>query len=348
MYQGKYTLIGQELSMFTRKLEAQLCYQSIPYDWEIKSQDKSAEINARVGTHFIPILKTPDGWMLKDTISIGPFLNDRFEQCPVIPDGPAQRGACFILEDFFNHWYPRHALHSRWCYPKNVEVTGRRFGANALLGKHIDAELDDDEKARIENFGKVIHDSFGAAACEVQGAGPEKSKTIKAEFARLLDLLIAHFRSSKFLLGDRACLADFALAGPFVGHFLLDPEPRSWLGNHVKSMEDYVGRIFTGATSSARWESNDQLPQTLLPIFDYAVKNYHRFASESILAAGKGEKFFELDLGDGPFTARSMRRLEKVRMHVQDELIRAGSDKSSLANHEVMSFYLGASTLNKV
>ena len=87
-------LVPEELSMFTRKLEAQLCYQSIPYEWEIKSQDKSAAINARVGTHFIPILKTPDGWMLNDTISIGPFLNDRFKQCPVIPDNPAQRGAC--------------------------------------------------------------------------------------------------------------------------------------------------------------------------------------------------------------------------------------------------------------
>ena len=106
MYKGVYTLIGQELSMFTRKLEAQLRYQHIPYQWEIKSQEKSAAVNARVGTHFIPILKTPDGWMLNDTISIGPFLHDRFNNCPVIPSTSAQRGACFVLEDFFNHWYP--------------------------------------------------------------------------------------------------------------------------------------------------------------------------------------------------------------------------------------------------
>ena len=146
MYKGVYTLIGQELSMFTRKLEAQLRYQHIPYQWEIKNQENTESINSRVGTHFIPILKTPDGWMLNDTISIGPFLHDRFNNCPVIPSASAQRGACFVLEDFFNHWYPRHALHSRWCYPENVVITGQRFGNNVLLGKHIDAELSDEEK----------------------------------------------------------------------------------------------------------------------------------------------------------------------------------------------------------
>ena len=30
MYRGTYALIGSELSMFTRKLEAQLRYQNIP------------------------------------------------------------------------------------------------------------------------------------------------------------------------------------------------------------------------------------------------------------------------------------------------------------------------------
>ena len=346
MYKGVYTLIGQELSMFTRKLEAQLRYQHIPYQWEIKSQEKSAAVNARVGTHFIPILKTPDGWMLNDTISIGPFLHDRFNNCPVIPSTSAQRGACFVLEDFFNHWYPRHALHSRWCYPENVVITGQRFGNNVLLGKHIDAELSDKEKLQIKDFGEVMHSSFGAAACEVQGAGPEKSDAIKADFARLLNLLVDHLTNNKFLLGDRACLADFALVGPFAAHFLLDPEPRSWLGQHLQSMENYVDRVWSGAKSGAHWKSNDQLPEGLLPIFEYAINHYQRFAAESIRAAGKGEKFFELDLGDGPFTARSMKRLEKARIHVQDELLRAGSNKSSLCNCGVMSYYLAASTLN--
>ena len=78
MYKGTYTLIGQELSMFTRKLEAQLRYQGIPYVWQYKTMASASEIEARAGTRFIPLLDTPDGWLLNDTISIGPMLHDRF------------------------------------------------------------------------------------------------------------------------------------------------------------------------------------------------------------------------------------------------------------------------------
>ena len=91
---------------------------------------------------------------------------------------------------FFNHWYPRHALHSRWCYPDNVTVIGRRFGANVLLGKHIDAELTREEESEIADFGEIMLHEFGAKACEVQGAGPDQSAAIKADFADLLELLV--------------------------------------------------------------------------------------------------------------------------------------------------------------
>ena len=57
MYSGTYTLIGQELSMFTRKLEAQLRYQHIPYQWEIKIQENTESINCACGHSFYPNIK---------------------------------------------------------------------------------------------------------------------------------------------------------------------------------------------------------------------------------------------------------------------------------------------------
>ncbi len=340
MYEGMYELIGQECSMFTRKLEAQLCYQKIPYRWLIKSRENTDEIEARAGTRFIPALKTPDGWVVTDTIALGPFLHYRFNDVPVVPSDPAQRGACFVLEDFFNHWYPRHALHSRWCYPENVVKTGVRFGTNILLGKHIDVELTDEEFDLVKDFGEVILNSFGLAACEVQGAGTDKKSAIQKDFGRMLSLLSSHLSQNKFLLGDSACLADFALAGPFKAHFLLDPEPRGWFGTNLSVMEDYIDRIWAGADITHEWQSNDGFPESLLPLFDYAQNHYQAFARSSIEAAAKGEKFFELDLGDGPFVARSMKRLEKARLHVADELKRSGSINSSLSGTKVMDFYL--------
>ena len=60
MYRGTYTLIGSELSMFTRKLEAQLRYQGVPYRWRFKTLERTAAIEQRARTRFIPLLETPE------------------------------------------------------------------------------------------------------------------------------------------------------------------------------------------------------------------------------------------------------------------------------------------------
>jgi glutathione S-transferase len=340
MYRGTYTLVGQELSMFTRKLEAQLRYQAIPYQWRYKTLEQAQAIEARAGTRFVPLLETPDGWVLNDTIAIGPMLHERFSETPVIPAAPAQRGACFVLEDFFNHWFPRHALHTRWCYPHNVAAAGRNFGINLLLGKSIDSVLSEAEEQQVAGTGQMMLDAFGAMACEVQGAGPGQKAAVQADFHRIMDMLGDHFEEHNFLLGERACLADFALLGPSLAHFLLDPEPRSWLGKRVPMLEAYVERVWAGSGSDSKWLAQDEIPESLNPLFEHVRKTYQRFAASSIEAADRGEKFFTLDLGDGPFTARSMKRLNKVRQHVGDELQRCNAQDSALQSRGVMDFYL--------
>jgi glutathione S-transferase len=340
MYKGIYTLIGQELSMFSRKLEAQLRYQGIAYQWQYKTAASSQEIDTRAGTRFVPLLNTPDGWLISDTISIGPFLNERFYYQPVIPETPNQRSACFVLEDFFNHWLPRHALHSRWCYPDNVTVAGTNFGINLLLDKSINSSTTDAEKQQISGVGKMLYDSFGAAACVVQGAGVDQKDAMKKDFGVLMDLLADHLAQYTFLLGGRACLADFALAGALKGHFLLDPEPRSWLSSHLPLFENYLANLWQEAAKDAIWLSGDEIPLTLEPLMDYMQRTYQKFATFSIAAAKANEKFFDLDVGYGVFTARSMKRLEKARLHVQDELRRCHGNSLPINKQGVLDFYL--------
>ena len=60
MYRGEYALIGNELSLFTRKLEAQLRFQQIPWQWQFKTLEQAPALEARAGTHFIPLLRTPE------------------------------------------------------------------------------------------------------------------------------------------------------------------------------------------------------------------------------------------------------------------------------------------------
>ena len=101
-----------------------------------------------------------------------------------------------------------------------------------------------------------------------------------------------------------------------------------------------MARVWAGAQVDMKWTENDELPDTLWPIFDYIVSRYHVFAEASITAAGQGQKFFELDLGHGPFVARSMKRLEKARLHVQDEILRSDCMDTVMAGSDIMTFYL--------
>ena len=91
MYQGDYQLIGSEMSFFTRKLEAQLRCQQIPWRYLLKTEQRKAELEAKAGTHFIPLLMTPEKWLIHDTIAIGPMLNERFSERAVIPETPEPR-----------------------------------------------------------------------------------------------------------------------------------------------------------------------------------------------------------------------------------------------------------------
>jgi glutathione S-transferase len=343
MYPGDYTLIGSEMSLFTRKLEAQLRFQRIPWHWQFKTRERTAELEARAGTHFIPLLATPEKWLIHDTIAIGPLLNDRFHERPVIPSTPLQRACCFILEDAFNHWLGKTCIHSRWCYPDNVAWAGPRFAANAVLDRSIELPFSEAELEQFADFGPMMYQSFGRTVCEVNGVGPDQAEAMQGDFARMLDALATHFADNDFLLGPRPCLADFALAGASKAHYLNDPTPLNWLGRHERMLADYTQAFFDGTQDNeSSWPAGDALPETLLLVIDYLQGSYYRFAAANIRAGLAGEKYFEYDYGFGPTRARTQKRLNLARLHVQNELRRLGHGEMEalFAGRGIMEYYL--------
>ena len=326
MYRGDYGLVGGEMSLFTRKLEAQLRFQNIPWYWQFKTQERSADIEARTGTHFIPALITPEKWMIHDTIALGPLLNDRFPGRAVIPSSPLQRACCFILEDVFNHWLGRVCVHTRWCYPDNVSWVGLRIGANIVLDRSIEEPLSEEELAQLAPIGDMMYEGFGKNVCEVNGVGPEQGEAVRGDYTNMLRALAAHFSQNDFLLGPRPCLADFALAGACKAHFITDPVPRSWLGEYSDMLINYTDRLFGDHDfSDSSWLPHDQVPESLPALLDYLQGTYFQFASANISAGLAGEKYYEYDYGFGTTRARTARRLNLARLHVQDELLQLGA-----------------------
>ncbi|NQX87426.1 MAG: glutathione S-transferase domain-containing protein [Halioglobus sp.] len=338
MYRGDYGLVGNELSLFTRKLESQLRFQQIPWYWHYKTEARKVDIEARVGSHFIPALITPEKWMIHDTIAIGPMLHDRFTDVPVIPPSPLQRACCFVLEDVFNHWLGRIAVHTRWCYPDNVAWVGPRFGANGILNRSIEEPFSEQELSKLAAIGDSMCESFGKPVCEYNGVGPDQQEAVRGDYTTLLRILAQHFADHDFLLGPRPCLADFALGGACKAHFVTDPVPREWSGDYSNMLCDYTDRLFgEHGFSDKDWLAHDALPATLDRIIDYSCSTYFPFARANIAAGLAGEKHYEYDYGYGPTRARTQRRLNKARLHVQDELLKIGA-----AGHPAIKAVLGS------
>ena len=93
------------------------------------------------------------------------------------------------------------------------------------------------------------------------------------------------------------------------------------------------------------WASDDEVPETLGVILDYLQGTYFQFAPANIAAGLAGEKYDEYDYGYGPTRARTQKRLNVARLHLQNELLRADSAenasvKALFAGRGILEHYL--------
>ncbi len=105
-----YTIFGSPISLFTRKLEAAMQFYNAPYSIEKKRDDNRETIEKRAGTHQIPVLKTPENWMLADTTPVLMLLDSRFIQQRLFPTGPLGV-LVHIVEEVLDEWVARVMVH---------------------------------------------------------------------------------------------------------------------------------------------------------------------------------------------------------------------------------------------
>jgi hypothetical protein len=109
---------------------------------------------------------------------------------------------------------------------------------------------------------------------------------------------------------------------------------------------DYTGRLFGDRGFAIHdWLPDDKVPDSLCGVLDYAQRTYFQFASANIAAGLAGEKYYEYDYGFGSTRARTQRRLNLARLHVQDELLQLGAAsqkeiKTLFAGRGILEHYL--------
>ena len=204
---SEYTIYGGELSLFTRKLEAAMIFYGADYELVAKTSDNSELIETRAASHQVPVLQTPENWMLADTTPIMCMLDARFAGREMFPSGP-EGLLVHMLEEYFDEWVARTMVHYRWHYPESAEFASLRMAnGNSAVAERVR--------------------DWGPRACRATGTESQVQRdAAEAEYLRIMEQAEAQLKLTPFLLGGRPTALDCIVLGGLRAHTNMDPDPK--------------------------------------------------------------------------------------------------------------------------
>ena len=227
-----YIIYGGELSYFTRKLEAAMKFYGADFKIKGKTPELREEIERRSGTHQVPVLHTPENWMIADTTPLMMMLDGRFPSRRLFPPGPLGV-LVHVLEEYFDEWIARTMVHYRWHYEDSARFASLRMsGGNETAAARV---LD-----------------WGPRACRATGTESEiQQRAAEAEYERILQAAEAQLKQSPYLLGERPTAVDCIVLGGLRAHTNMDPDPK-------KVTARYPTVVAWCETEADKWEGGGE------------------------------------------------------------------------------------------
>ena len=202
-----YVIYGGELSLFTRKLEAAMRFYGADFVSEAKTPDNAQRVEVRSGTHQVPVLLTPENWMIGDTTPLLRMLDGRFPHRAMFP-ADEMGVLVHVLEEHFDEWIARVMVHYRWHYADSA-----KFAAERMANGNPDI------------VERML--SWGPRACRATGTdSAHQREAAEAEYVRILHAAESQLSNTAFLLGDRPTAVDCIVLGGLRAHTNMDPDPK--------------------------------------------------------------------------------------------------------------------------
>lgn len=230
-----YVIHGAPFSLFTRKLEAALRFYDLPFRLENAGIGDDATASKRADTHQIPVLHTPENWMIADTTPILALLDGRVPSRRLFPAGPLGV-LVHIVEEVLDEWVARVMVHFRWHYAENT-----RHIVGQVLGREV----------TLEEASEFPLAKWGPRACRATGTEQEfHQQAAEEEYFALLRALEAQLGETSYAMGDRPTAVDAILLGGLRAHTNADPIP---------DLGAYPRCIAWAEGAADLWKGDDQL-----------------------------------------------------------------------------------------
>lgn len=308
MQPGTYAVYGCDPSYFTRMVEAALRYMRIPHESRPKSPDVRDRLEARAGTHLIPVVETPEGWVVHDSTHIVQLLDARFPDRFVIPRTPKQKIACRLLDDLIDEWFVRAALHLRWIDDDEAQACALKIAQDLARGEPAGPAAE-------------FIQTWGRKAMRVMDAGAVHQDALRTEFARFLTLCESALARSGGLFGPRLSMADLTLLGAMKAHFAADDYARAFVAAHAPALLDWTEASWDRQLGDEAFGADDALPEEMDALLALFAGGYGRFLPANRAALAEGGKFAVFETADGQtLSVRARPSAEAARQALAAEI----------------------------
>lgn len=218
---SRYEVYGALGSPYSLKVRAAMRAKGLPHSWTGMTSEERGQVMPKVKPQVIPIIRKPDGSWTNDST---PFLlSIEGEGRSLLPEDPASRFVCLLLEDMADEWFMKAMFHYRWFYPADQE-----WCANWLMYD----TMPNAGRAGVEKNAAVIR-ARQISRMALVGCTPETAPVIEASWKRSCKALQEMaLGPGRFLFGDRISLADLAFYGQ-MKVMSYDPTPMAWMREAV-------------------------------------------------------------------------------------------------------------------
>jgi len=282
-----YTLYAMPASLWSGKARSYLRKHRIDFVERAPGDPRYDEqVVPAIGRWIIPVLETPDGALVQDTVDIIDHLDAQLPpDRSAYPATPVHRAVAHLLELFGGEGLLRPAMHYRWDFDDtNVPFLSKDFTSCLVLG------ADDETRAGVFAFSSDRMRS----ATKAFGVSEELIPEIERSYGQFLDLFDAHLAGSPYLLGGRPTIGDFGFMGPLYAHLARDPYPSVLMKQRAQRVWRWVERMNSpvldaseyGDVSEALFE-DDGVPDTLRALLAYIGEEYLAEAVDQVAAVDR-------------------------------------------------------------
>lgn len=292
--QTPISLMGVPGSPYTRKMLAVLRYRRIAYRLILGSHRTPPEGLPRSKVSLLPTFFLPGESGTLEAVTDSTPIIRRLEKevagRAIVPRDPVMAFLDYLLEDYADEWLTKAMFHYRWYYQADIDNAGN------ILPLWAGGPMSDGEWGQLKKF---IADRQ-ISRLYVVGSNDTTAPVIEESYRRYLAIMERHFRSYKFVLGNRPSSADFGAFGQLTQLVRFDPTPMDVARTNaprVAAWVDMVEDLSGLEPTEADWISRDAIPESLTALLGEVGRVYVpvMLANAKALMAGAAEVKTEVD-----------------------------------------------------